>query len=377
MPKKIYILSPAFPYRGGIATFTNRMAQEFQSEGHDVTVLTFSLQYPKFLFPGKTQYSTSEPPKGLKIERCVSSICSRNWRKNGHRIRKEKPDLLIIAYWTPFMAPCFGTIARIAKRNKHTKILSLVHNMIPHEKRFYDKWLSRYFVKPIDAFIALSESVKNDILQFSQKPCIVTPHPMYDNFGDAISHESALQRMNLSPDFRYLLYFGLIRRYKGLDLLLEAFADERLKKLPLKLIVAGEFYEDSKPYFDIIDKHNLHDRIVLKTEFVPDDEVANLFCSADLVTLPYRDATQSGVTQIAYYFEKPMLVTNVGGLPEIVPNEKSGYVVAPNTQAIADALVDFFETKNPDFFTKTLQEERKRFEWSAFTAATYRIAPSV
>jgi len=362
------------------------MAQEFQSEGHDVTVLTFSLQYPKFLFPGKTQYSTGEPPKGLKIERSVSSICSRNWRKNGHRIRKEKPDLLIIAYWTPFMAPCFGTTARIVKRNKHTKILSLVHNMIPHEKRFYDKWLSKYFVKPIDAFIALSESVKNDILQFSQKPCVVTPHPMYDNFGDAISRDEALQKMNFSSpviasetkqSIRYLLYFGLIRRYKGLDLLLEAFADERLKKLPLKLIVAGEFYEDSKPYFDIIDKHNLHDRIVLKTEFVPDNEVANLFCSADLITLPYRDATQSGVTQIAYYFEKPMLVTNVGGLPEIVPNGKSGYVVEPNVQAIADALVDFFETKNPDFFTKTLQNERKRFEWSAFTKAIYCIAPSV
>jgi glycosyltransferase involved in cell wall biosynthesis len=152
-----------------------------------------------------------------------------------------------------------------------------------------------------------------------------------------------------------------------LDLLLEAFSDERLKKFPVKLIISGEFYEDSKPYFDIIEKHNLHDRIILKTDFVPDSEVANYFCSADLITLPYRDATQSGVTQIAYFFEKPMLVTNVGGLSELVPNGKSGYVVTPNPQAIADALVDFFETKNPEYFSKTLHEQRKRFEWSTMT----------
>ena len=369
MSKKIYIVSPAFPFRGGISTFTNRMAQQFQSEGHSVDILTFSLQYPKILFPGKTQYSTGEAPKNLNIERCVSSICMRSWWKTGQKIKKEKPDLLIIAYWTPFMAPCLGTIARIAKRNKHTKIISLVHNMIPHEKRFFDKALSKYFVKPIDAFVALSQSVKKDIQKFSEKPCAVTPHPMYDNFGKTISREEALLNMNLSIDFRYLLYFGFIRRYKGLDLLLEAFADERLKKYPVKLIVSGEFYEDSKPYFDIIEKHSLHDRIILKTDFVPDDEVANYFCSADLITLPYRDATQSGVTQIAYYFEKPMLVTNVGGLPEIVPNGKSGYVVEPNSQEIANALVDFFENKTPATFTKTLQEERKRFEWSALTEA--------
>ena len=369
MIKKIYILGPAFPFRGGIATFTNRLAQQFQSEGHDVNVLTFSLQYPKFLFPGKTQYSSGEPPKDLKIERCANSINPLNWLKIGKKIRSEKPDLLIIAYWTPFMAPCLATIARVAKQNKHTKIISLTHNMIPHEKHFYDKPLSRYFVKPIDAFVALSQSVKDDIGKFSQKPCVLTPHPMYDIFGHAISRENALQNMNLSNEFRYLLYFGLIRRYKGLDLLLEAFADERLKKYPAKLIVAGEFYEDSKPYFDIIEKHNLHDRIILKTDFVPDNEVVNYFCCADLITLPYRDATQSGVTQIAYYFEKPMLVTDVGGLAELVPNGKSGYVVTPNPTAIADALVDFFETKNTDFFTKTLQQERKRFEWSALTSA--------
>jgi glycosyltransferase involved in cell wall biosynthesis len=373
MSKKIYILGPAFPFRGGISAFSNRLAQQFQSEGHDVNVLTFTLQYPKILFPGKTQFSDGEPPKDLKIERCVNSINPLNWLKVGRKIRNEKPDLLIIAYWMPFMAPCLGTIARVVKKNKHTQIISLVHNMIPHEKHFYDKPLSKFFVKPMDAFVALSQSVKDDILSFSQKPCVLTPHPMYDVFGQKIPREEALQNMDLSADFRYLLYFGFIRHYKGLDLLLEAFSDERLKKIPVKLIVSGEFYEDSKPYFDIIEKHNLQDRIILRTNFIPDSEVANYFCGADLITLPYRDATQSGVTQIAYYFEKPMLVTNVGGLAELVPNEKSGYVVTPNPQAIADALVDFFETKNPDFFTQTLLEERKRFEWSALTSAIFSL----
>ncbi|MDR1951782.1 MAG: glycosyltransferase [Bacteroidales bacterium] len=166
MPKKIYILSPAFPFRGGIAMFSNRLAQQFQSEGYDVKILTFSLQYPKILFPGKTQYSSGEPPKNLTIQRCVNSINPLNWLKVGRRIRKEKPDLLIIAYWMPFMSPCLGTIARLTKRNKHTKIVALVHNMIPHEKHFYDKPLSKYFVKPIDTFVALSQSVKNDIQKF-------------------------------------------------------------------------------------------------------------------------------------------------------------------------------------------------------------------
>ena len=367
MPKKIYILGSAFPFRGGLSAFNERLAKQFQDEGHEVKILTFSLQYPKLLFPGKTQYSSGEAPKNLTIKRCVNSINPLNWLKIGRCICKENPDLLIIKYWIPFMAPCFGTIARLAKRNKHTKIVSIVDNMVPHEKHFYDTPLSKYFVKPIDAFIAMSQSVKSDIQKFSQKPCVLSPHPMFDNFGAAISRDKALQNMNLSNDFRYLLYFGFIRHYKGLDLLLEAFADERLKKIPVKLIVSGEFYEDSKPYLDLIEKHNLHDRIILKTDFVPDNEVANYFCVADLIALPYRDATQSGVTQIAYHFTKPMLVTNVGGLAELVPDGKSGYVVTPNPQAIADALVDFFETKNPEFFTETLNEQRKRFQWNTMT----------
>jgi glycosyltransferase involved in cell wall biosynthesis len=373
MFKKIYILGSAFPFRGGLSAFNERLAKQFLDEGHEVKILTFSLQYPKILFPGKTQYSSGKAPENLTIERCVNSINPLNWFKIGCRICKEKPDLLIFKYWMPFMAPCFGTIARLAKRNRHTKVVSIVDNMIPHEKHFYDTSFSKYFVKPIDAFVAMSRSVKNDVQKFSQKPCVLSPHPMFDNFGNAISREEALQNMNLSSEFRYVLYFGFIRRYKGLDLLLEAFADERLKKYPVKLIVSGEFYEDSKPYFDIIETYNLRDRIVLKTDFVPDSEVANFFCSADLVTLPYRDATQSGVTQIAYHFAKPMLVTNVGGLAELVPDGKSGYVVTPNPQAIADALVDFFENRNPEYFTETLHEQRKRFEWNAMTDTIQQI----
>jgi glycosyltransferase involved in cell wall biosynthesis len=367
MSKKIYILGSAFPFRGGLSAFNERLAKQLREEGHDVKILTFTVQYPKILFPGKTQYALGEKPKDLCIERCVSSINPLNWLKIGRRICKAKPDLLIIKYWMPFMAPCFGTIARLAKRNKQTKVVSIVDNMIPHEKHGYDTLLSTYFVKPVDAFIAMSQSVKDDIRNFSKKPCVLSPHPMFDNFGAAISREDALKNMGLSLDFRYLLYFGFIRHYKGLDMLIEAFADERLKKYPVKLIVSGEFYEDSKPYLDLIEKHHLHDRIILRTDFVPDNEVANYFCSADLMVLPYRDATQSGVTQIAYHFVKPMLVTNVGGLAELVPNGQSGYVVTPNPQAIADALVDFFENKNPDYFTQTLNEQRKRFEWSAMT----------
>ena len=361
---KITILSTAFPYRGGIAVFTERLARAFQAEKDDVNISTFSLQYPNFLFPGKSQYSSREKPKDLTIVQEVNSINPFNWIRLGLKLKKQKADILVLKYWIPFMAPCFGTIARIVKSNKHTKVIVVIDNLIPHEKRFGDHLLNTYFVNSVDGFVAMSESVFNDLAQFdANKKKVLGVHPLYDNFGKPISKSDAIKHLDLDKNYKYMLFFGIIRRYKGLDILLEAFADTYLQNQNLRLIVAGEFYEDEKPYHDLIEEYNLSDSVVLATKFIPDEMVVDYFCAADIIVQPYRNATQSGVTQIAYHFGKPMLVTNVGGLNEIVPNKKVGYVCEPNAKDVANCLVDFFSKDKEEEFIEGIKEEKSKYSW--------------
>ena len=361
---KITILSTAFPYRGGIAVFTERLARAFQAEKDDVNISTFSLQYPNFLFPGKSQYSSSEKPQDLAIEREVNSINPINWIRIGLKLKKQRPDILILKYWTPFLSPCLGTISRIVRSNKHTKTIVVIDNLIPHEKRFGDHLLNSYFVNSVDGFVAMSESVFNDLSQFdADKKKVLGVHPLYDNFGKAKSKEEAIENLGLEKNYKYILFFGIIRKYKGLDILLEAFADNRLRNQNLKLIVAGEFYEDAKPYHDLIKQYNLADSVILATKFIPDEQVVDYFCTADIIVQPYKHATQSGVTQIAYHFEKPMLVTNVGGLNEIVPHNKVGYVCEPNANDVANHLADFFSKNKEVLFIEGVKEEKSKYSW--------------
>ena len=361
---KITILSTAFPYRGGIAVFTERLAMAFQTEKDDVNISTFSLQYPNFLFPGKSQYSSSEKPQDLAIEREVNSINPINWIRIGLKLKKQRPDILILKYWIPFLSPCLGTISRIVRSNKHTKTIVVIDNLIPHEKRFGDHLLNSYFVNSVDGFVAMSESVFNDLSQFdADKKKVLGVHPLYDNFGKAKNKEEAIENLGLDKNYKYILFFGIIRKYKGLDILLEAFADNRLKNQNLKLIVAGEFYEDAKPYHDLIKQYNLADSVILATKFIPDEQVVDYFCTADIIVQPYKHATQSGVTQIAYHFEKPMLVTNVGGLNEIVPHNKGGYVCEPNANDVANHLVDFFSKNKEALFIEGVKEEKSKYSW--------------
>lgn len=365
---KITIIGPAYPYRGGIALFSNRLAKEFQDEGHEVNIVTFKLQYPNFLFPGKTQFAEKEEKPDLKITQRINSVNPFNWIKVGKQIKKEQPDIVVFKYWMPFMAPCFGTIAKQIKKNNHTKVIALVHNLIPHERHRFDKNLSNYFTKQMDGFLALSASVMDDIKALDTvKPKITSPHPLYDNFGQSISREQALHHLGLDNSYNYLLFFGIIRKYKGLDLMLKAFADERLKDGSRKLIVAGEFYDDEAPYREMIQKYQLEDHVILANHFIPDNEVANYFCAADIVVQPYKHATQSGVTQIAYHFEKPMLVTDVGGLKEIVPHQKAGYVVQPNEKDIANALIDFYDNKRAQKFIEGVKIEKQKYSWKIMT----------
>ena len=368
---RIIIVGTAHPYRGGIAAFTDRLATEFVKEGVDIEVVTFKLQYPSFLFPGKTQYSDAKAPDGFQIERKVNSINPLNWIKVGKELRKKNPDIVIFTYWMSFFAPCFSKMAKVVKRNGHTKCIGLIHNMIPHEKSLFDKLFAPRFVKSMDGFVTLSKSVLDDVASLDKlnKPKCFTPHPLYDHYGSIEDKTLAINKLGLNANCRYFLFFGLVRAYKGLDWLIEAFADQRLRNYPVKLLVVGEFYDDPNPYLEQLKSLGLTDKVIVINRYIPDDEVKDYFNAADMVVQPYKSATQSGVTQIAYHFEKPVLVTDVGGLKEIIPNGKVGYIVEPQPVAIADALVDFCENNSYDKFEAGVREEKQRYQWSNMTSA--------
>jgi D-inositol-3-phosphate glycosyltransferase len=365
---KIIIVGTAFPFRGGLAAYNERLAREYMKQGNDVEIITFTMQYPGFFYTGRSQYSSETTPKDLKITCLINSLNPLSWQKAGKFIKKKSPDLVIFGYWRAFMAPCFGTIARLAKSPK-TKMIAMIHNIIPNQPNILDRTLPHYFVKAMDGFVAMSESVINDIKHFDSdnKPKAFSPHPIYDHFGTPLTKKVAAMKLGLHEQKHYILFFGFIRQYKGLDLLLEAFADERLRQFPVKLIVAGEFYENPQPYLELILKLKLEGLVELRTGFIPEIEVKNYFSIADIVAQPYRSANQSGVTQIAYHFEKPMLVTNVGGLARIVPNEKVGYVVDVDPKQIADSLVDYFSKNRYLEFVGNIQLEKKKYQWSGMT----------
>ncbi len=376
---KNLIVGPAFPLRGGIANFNEALCKAFLKSGTESQVISFTLQYPKFLFPGKTQYDTSgKKPEGIKITSLINSINPFNWFKVASFIKKQNPDYVIFRYWLPFMAPCLGTIAKLVKKNSNIKIIAVCDNIIPHEKRLGDNFLTKYFVKQCDGFVAMSKSVLEDLKKFTDNSNkIFIPHPIYDIFGEKVAKEKAREFIGLKKDEKYILFFGFIRKYKGLDLLLEAMADERIKNLNVKLIVAGEYYEEKSHYEEIIKKYNLENSLVLKTEFIPSEEVKYIFCAADMIVQPYRTATQSGVTQIAYHFERPMLVTDVGGLSEIVPNEKVGYVCDVNSKSIADSIVNFYKNSREAEFSENVKKEKHRFLWENFVNGVERLLQKI
>jgi D-inositol-3-phosphate glycosyltransferase len=374
IPKKIRIIGTAWPFRGGLAAYNERLAKEFLKMGHRVEIETFTIQYPSLLFPGKSQYATWEQPQDLTILRTVNSVNPLKWISTGLKIRKKEDDLVIFKYWIPFMSPCFSTLARIIRSNRKTKVVCIADNIIPHEKRPGDIFLTRIFMNSIDGVVAMSKSVSEDILKFRKDiPNRLSPHPMFDDFGEPLEREEALARLGLNPAFRYLLFFGFIRDYKGLDWLLKAFSDPRLSNHHLKLIVAGEFYTDSKPYHNLIKELKLTNDVILRNDFIPNEEVNRYFCASDLVVQPYKHATQSGVTQIGYYFDKPMLVTDVGGLSEIIPHNKVGYVVEPEPERIADAIADFFNNDRKSEFEKNIIVEKQKYLWSNMVNAILEV----
>jgi len=373
---RIVILGSAYPLRGGgIASFNERLASHFQDLGHEVDIYSFSLQYPNFLFPGKSQYSDEPAPIGLRIKTKVNSINPFNWLSVGKELKRANYDLLIVRFWMPFFGPCLGTIQRQVRKNKHTKIICIADNIIPHEQRMGDKLLIRYFLKSVDACLTMSKSVLNDLkILIPKMPAVYTPHPLYDNYGTHQSKKEARRLLNINQQDRVILFFGFIRPYKGLDILLEALADSRIRDLGVKLLLAGEFYGDPVPYLDLIKRYKLEEFIFMHTDFIPNQEVGRYFSAADCVVLPYRSATQSGITQVAYHFDLPMIVSNVGGLPELVHNEYVGYVVEPNARQIADGIFSFYQHDKEQQFRTNIIDEKRKYSWDTFGSEILKLA---
>lgn len=374
--KKIYLLGTAYPFRGGLASYNERLMQEFAKMGYEVKIYTFTLQYPSFLFPGKTQISSDPPPQDIEIEQVLNSINPFNWWKVGKRIQSEKPDILICKFWLPFMGPAFGTVARIAKKNGITKFISIIDNILPHEKRIGDKLFAKYYANACDAFITMSRAVKEEMKDFTVKNQTVEfiPHPIYDNFGEIIAKKEARKFFNLQPEEKIILFFGFIRKYKGLDILLDAMNNERVKNQGIKLIIAGEYYGDKPEYDALIEQYQLQNQVIQKPDFISNEEVKYYFCAADVIVQPYKTATQSGISQMAYHFEKPMIVTAVGGLPEIVPNEVCGFVTEVSAKAIADAIVRFYTEEKEEVFVKNVQIEKEKYGWDKMVEGILRLS---
>jgi len=371
-PQKIIIIGPAHPLRpGGITTFNERLCKAFTDVGHDCSIWSFSLQYPSFLFPGSSQFTDGPAPANINIITAINSVNPLNWIRVGNRIREDHPDIVVVRYWIPVMGPCLGTILRIIRKNKHTKIICIADNIKPHESRPGDSMFTRFFVKPVHRFIVMSEQVLKDLKIFTDAPATLLPHPLYDNFGEAVDINTARKtlaekyELRIAPEDNVLLFFGLIRQYKGLDLLLEAM--QFVKDPNIKILIAGEYYDDPQKYAALLQHPAVAGRILLHANFVSNEDVKYFVCASDCVIQPYRSATQSGVTPVAYHFEIPMIVTNVGGLPEMVPHEKAGLVCSANPPAIASAIEQYFPPGKA-FFMPGLLEEKKKLSWQKLVA---------
>ncbi|MBA2499339.1 MAG: glycosyltransferase [Chitinophagaceae bacterium] len=379
---RIIMIGPGHPLRGGLSTFNQRLAKEFIHEGHECSIYSFSLQYPSILFPGKTQYSDESPPENLRIESAINSINPLNWIKVGNSLKRERPDIIFVRFWLPFMGPALGTILRRIKTNNHTKIICIADNIIPHEKRPGDKPFTNYFIKSCDAFIVMSETVLKDLRSFEKnKPAQLVPHPLFDNFGELITKTEARKHLGIPVNEKVILFFGFIRKYKGLDILLEAM--QILKnKFPhsaatgVKLMVAGEFYEDEKNYRELIAQMDLAGDLYLHTSFITDSEVKYYLGAADVIVQPYRNATQSGVTPLAYHFEKPTIVTNVGGLPAMVVDNKTGLITEPDAEHIASTIAAFYEL-GENYFIPHLRLEKQKYSWHNMVRAVLQLAEEV
>lgn len=365
---KVVIVGPAYPYRGGIADTNEAFCRALNGAGHEAIILTFTMQYPEFLFPGKTQYSTDTAPNDIQIIRGINTLNPLSWLNAVKTIHGLNPEVVIFRFWLPLLGMALGSIARLL--DKKIKVLALCDNIIPHEKRFGDVALTRYFLRPMDGFITMSRTVYEELNSFSTKPKIYQPHPINIQFENKVNVQEARRKLGFDIDGKYLLFFGLVRKYKGLDIMIEVLSHPLMVDLNIKLLVVGEFYDDISIYEKLIEKFNVQDRILITNKFIPTSDVKFYFSAADLITQTYHTASQSGVTQIAYQFDRPVLVTNVGGLSEYVVEGKTGYVTSKNIDDIAERIAFHFNENSMADMESHISIEKEKYSWPAFVQST-------
>jgi len=371
---KIVIVGTAFPLRGGIAHYI-ALLHKHLSKKHDVEIVTFSRQYPQMLFPGKSQEEQGGE-SGVASEQLIDSINPLTWFSAAKAIARKKPDLLIFKYWMPFFAPCYGVIAREVKKHTGAKILFICDNVIPHEKRPGDRVLTRFAFRAVDFFIVQSKAVERELVAFHPSAQYrFVPHPVYEIFGRGLRKSEARKKLRIR-DERVILFFGFVRKYKGLHTLLDAMP-RMLEKIKLRLLVVGEFYGDEGLYTKQIADLKLNQYVSLYSEYVPNEDVSMYFSACDVVVLPYVSATQSGIVQIAYQFDKPVIATDVGGLAEVVLHKKTGFIVPPeNPNALADAVVRFYKEGREKPFQASVLREKKKYNWNALVKGIEHLAES-
>ncbi len=375
---RIAILGSAYPFRGGLAAYNELMAQKLLALGHEVRIFTFTVQYPKWLFPGKTQYRSEPPPEGLSIQRTLHAFGPLSWWQTGRRMAAFAPELVLTKFWLPVMGVSLGSALRVLKQLRREVLrLAILDNVIPHEARPGDRIFTRYFIGSVEGAVAMSDSVADDWQRLTYKPVLRLFHPLYTHYGEKVPRAQACQVLGLDPRLRYLLFFGLIRPYKGLDLLLQAWQSEKLQRRPeVRLLIAGELYEPYAKYEPLLTHPAVRDRVIFREGFVPEEAVRYYFSAADVLVLPYLSATQSGITQIALHFEVPMIATRVGGLPEVVHEGQTGLLCAPDPIALAETLDRFLQLP-PHAFAEGLQAYKQSLSWERFLSELLNFAANL
>lgn len=367
---RIVLVGTAYPLRGGIAHYVG-LLWKYLSRRHDVHVVTFSRQYPKLLFPGKSQEESGDAGIPIDSVQWIDSINPFNWIRTGFRVRALRADLIVFKFWMPFFAPSYGTIAAIARWGRRTKTMFICDNIIPHERRPGDKLLTRFAFRYIDSYVVQSHAVERDLQKWHPDPLTsYLPHPVYEIFGEEEERSAARAKlaqvdpaMTLNNDERVLLFFGYVRDYKGLDVILDAMPSI-LERMKVRLLVVGEFYNNEQKYRDQVRRLGVGDYVLFHSDYVPNEEVGTYFSAADVLTLPYKSATQSGIIQIAYNFHRPVIATDVGGLGEVIVDGRTGTIVPPeNPHALAKAVIDFFAHDRFTEYRANVIEEKKKYSW--------------
>lgn len=377
---KIIIVSTAYPLRGGIAHYNALLAAHLRPR-HTVETITFKRQYPKLLFPGKTQEERGGATPRDDITpapQLLDSINPLNWIQVAREIRRRRPDLLVFKYWLPFFGPCFGTIAKFAKRGTQTKVLFICDNVIPHERRPGDVKFTKYAFKHADYFIVQSDAVEKELRHyFPAAKYRKAPHPVFELFGAPLAKSDARRELGITAK-NVILYFGYVRPYKGVMTLLEAMQQVRAWQNELGetlLLVVGEFYDDEQKYRQCVRELTLESCVRFVADYVPNDHVARYFSAADVVVLPYLSATQSGIAQIAYNFDKPVIATQVGGLAEVVIHEKTGFLTPPNEPpALAGAIRRFYCENLANEFSANVKIEKRKYSWERVVEAIEELS---